>query len=105
MIVLRRDEVYRFILKNQDLSGIMAEILKFLRQSLYLTPREVRPAFVKLKMELEKLAENPFERRSFLYLDILSWLESKIDNKPVQTVIREKFLLRQAKRNKKVLNI
>ena len=76
----------------------MAEILKFLRQSLYLTPREVRPAFTKLKSELEKLAEHPFEQRSFLYLDILSWLESKIDNKPVQAVIRAKFLQRQAKK-------
>ncbi|MEO0044202.1 MAG: hypothetical protein RL329_3650 [Bacteroidota bacterium] len=97
--------VYRFILKNQDLSGIMAEILKFLRQSLYLTPREVRPAFTKLKTELEKLAVHPFEQRSFLYLDILSWLESKIDNKPVQAVIRAKFLQRQAKKMHTSVNL
>jgi hypothetical protein len=27
-----------------------------------------------------------------MYLDIISWLESKIQNKDVQTIIKEKFL-------------
>jgi len=88
--------VYRFILKNEDLSLIMSEILKFLRKSLYLKPKDMRAAFVPLKEHLEQLADSPFERRNYLYLDIVSWLESKIDGKPVQTVIHEKFLQREA---------
>ena len=31
-----------------------------------------------------------YERRSFLYLDILSWLESKIQNRSIAEIIKEK---------------
>ena len=88
--------VYRFIAKNEDLSLIMSEILKFLRKSLYLKPKDMRAAFGPLKVKLEELSQSPFERRNYLYLDIVSWLECKIDGKPVQAVIREKFLKREA---------
>ena len=38
------------------------------------------------------MKNHPYERRAFLYLDIISWLESKIENKPVGEVIRQKYL-------------
>ncbi len=44
------------------------------------------------KGRLEVIAKNPYERRSYLYLDIVSWLESKIDGVSVQDVIRKKFI-------------
>ena len=44
------------------------------------------------------LEDSPFVRRPFLYLDIISWLESKIEQVPVQDVIRRKFLEREAAR-------
>lgn len=84
--------VYHFIEKNKDLSLVMEEILGFLRKFNHLGPREIRPAFRRLKERLELIAKNPYERRSYLYLDIISWLESKINRRPVQEVIREKFL-------------
>jgi hypothetical protein len=40
---------------------------------------------------LKKYENHPYERRAFLYLDIISWLESKIDNIPVAQVIRAKY--------------
>jgi hypothetical protein len=84
--------VYHFIAKHRDMSLVMEEILKFLRNSNHLSARDIRPAFLHLKKHLEIIAKNPYERRSFLYLDIISWLESKISRRPVQDVIREKFL-------------
>jgi hypothetical protein len=42
--------------------------------------------------KLKELEHDPLETRAFMYLDIISWLESKISNTPVQTVIRNKFL-------------
>jgi hypothetical protein len=36
---------------------------------------------------------DPQERRSFMYLDFISWLESRIRDIPVQDVIRERYLL------------
>jgi hypothetical protein len=42
---------------------------------------------------LKKFENHPYEKRAFLYLDILSWLESKIQNKPIATIIKEKSIL------------
>jgi len=41
------------------------------------------------------LADDPDERRSFLYFDIISWLDSKIEDKRVADVIRQKFVQAQ----------
>jgi len=36
--------------------------------------------------------KSKFETRAFAYPDIISWLESKVYNKPVYEIIREKYL-------------
>lgn len=84
--------VYRFLAKMEDLNMVQNEVLKFLRKALYLNDRELRKAFLILKNKLEMLADHPYEKRSFLYLDIISWLESKLTDKHVGEIIREKFL-------------
>ncbi|BDS13466.1 Rho GTPase-activating protein [Aureispira anguillae] len=83
--------VYRFLRKMKDLNQVQKRILLFLQKTPYLVPSELRPAFIKLYQELKVLEENSSEQRSFLYLDLLSWLESKINNVPVEQVIQEKF--------------
>ena len=89
---------YRFIAKNEDLSGVMTEVLKFLRRAMTLGRRDLRQAFIELRERLIELSVHPFERRSFIYLDIISWLDSKIDNKPIAQIIHEKFLEREKAR-------
>ena len=42
--------------------------------------------------KLRKYEKDPLERRSFMYLDFVSWLESRIREVPVQDVIRERHL-------------
>ena len=42
--------------------------------------------------ELKKFEDDPYEKRSFLYLDVLSYLESKIKAKPLRHIIREKAI-------------
>jgi len=84
--------VYHFIARNKDLGQVMEEIMKFLRKNLYANPKELHAAFINLRERLIALSKNPYEKRSFLYLDIISWLESKIEGKPVQAVIRKKYL-------------
>lgn len=83
--------VYRFMAKMQNLSVVEEEIFRFLKKSFHLDKRQVRPAFISLKNKLEKYKDNPLESRSYMYLDIISWLESKIRNVPVQDIIREKY--------------
>ena len=55
---------------------------------------ELKPEFPKLLEQLKTYEKNRFETRAFVYLDIISWLESKIRDVPVQKIIREKFLER-----------
>lgn len=89
--------VYRFLLKLEDLHEVQKEIFRFLRKTPRMHASELRNEFIRLRDKLSKLEFEPFERRPFLYLDINSWLESKIKGKPVQEIIREKFLQRQSK--------
>ena len=45
----------------------------------------------KLHQRLKILEKKPFENRAFLYLDVISWLESKIENRPMLVIIQEKY--------------
>ena len=89
--------VYRFMSKMQNLSTVEEKIFGFLKSSFHLSPKQLKPQFEKLLAELKPLEKNRLESRAFMYLDIISWLESKIEYQPVQTVIRQKYL--DAKRN------
>lgn len=89
--------VYRFLAKMKDLHAVQREIFRFLRRLSRIREDELRHEFILLKEKLEKLQEDPFEKRPFLYLDIISWLRSKIENRSVQEVIRRNFLERQQK--------
>jgi hypothetical protein len=50
------------------------------------------------RQKIKHLEKNPFETRAFAYLDIISWVESKVYNKTMSEIIREKN--RQAKKRK-----
>lgn len=84
--------VYRFMAKMENLSQVEEDIFKFLRKSFGFSPRKLKPEFEKLLEKLKQKEKNRFETRAFAYLDIISWLESKIGNVPVQDVIRQKYL-------------
>ncbi|MEQ8530933.1 MAG: hypothetical protein RIB86_03730, partial [Imperialibacter sp.] len=83
--------VYRFLVKMDNLQGVQKEIIKWLRKVPGMLPENIKKEFQALKERLEETLKEPFELRAFLYLDIISWLESKIDGVPVQVVIRRKF--------------
>ena len=85
--------VYRFMGKLNNLSTSEEEMFKFIKKSFSLSPQQLIPAFVVLKEKLENLEGNPLESRSFMYLDIIAWLESKIKKVPVQAIRRERFLM------------
>lgn len=83
---------YRFLSKMADLHRAQKEIIMFLRK-LPTTPQDkLVDAFKVLLHDLKQLRSDPYERRPFLYLDLISWLESKITGIPVQDVIRTKRL-------------
>ena len=78
--------------KMQNLSLVEEEMFKFLRKAFSLTPKKLQPEFEKLLNTIRQFEKSKFETRAFAYLDIISWLESKVYNKPVYEVIREKYL-------------
>jgi tetratricopeptide (TPR) repeat protein len=84
--------VYRFMAKMQNLTMVEEAIFKFLRQSLPLSPRQLRPEFEKLLHTIKHLEKNRFQTRSFAYLDIISWIEGKVYGKTMEAVVREKYL-------------
>jgi hypothetical protein len=84
--------VYRFMAKMQNLSLVEEEMFKFLRKSFYLSARKLQPEFEKLLDIIKQFEKSKFETRAFAYLDIISWLESKVYDKPVYEIIREKYL-------------
>lgn len=87
--------VYRFMAKMENLSLVEEEMFKFLRRSFHLSPQQLKPEFEKLLEKLKQFEKSRFETRAFVYLDIISWLESKVQDKPVYEIIREKYLERK----------
>ena len=87
--------VYRFLRNMGDLHGVQKEILNFLRQLPFAGEKSVLRGFRVLHAKLVKLSQLPYEKRPFLYLDIISYLECKIEQRSVQSVIREKFQVEQ----------
>jgi hypothetical protein len=84
--------VYRFMAKMENLTIIEEEMFAFIRNTFHLSPRKLKPEFEKLLVNVKKHETNRFETRAFAYLDIISWLESKVYEKPLQEVIRNKYL-------------
>lgn len=89
--------VYRFMAKMRKLTIIEEEMFKFLRRSLRASPgnafgEKMRPEFEKFLNTIKKYEKNRFATRSFAYLDIISWVESKVQRKPMSEIIKQKYL-------------
>jgi len=83
---------YKFLIKMEDLYEVQKEMIKFLRGLGDIYPHQINAEFKKLYDTLKQYEDDPFERRSFLYLDILSWLESHFTGVPIPEIIRKRNL-------------
>jgi hypothetical protein len=90
--------VYRFMAKKENLTVVEEEILRFLRQAFDVSAKKIKSELEKLLNKIKHLEKNRFETRAFAYLDIISWLESKVYEKPMSTIIHDKYL-KTRKRN------
>ena len=84
--------VFRFMAKMENLTVVEEEMFKFLRNSFHVSARKLKPEFEKFLQKIKKLEKNRFETRSFAYLDVISWVESKVYEKTMGQVIHEKYL-------------
>jgi hypothetical protein len=84
--------VYRFMARMKNLTVVEDEMFRFLRHSFKLSPRQLKPEFEEFLQKIKHLEKNRFETRAFAYLDVISWVESKVYEKPMSEIIHEKYL-------------
>ncbi|MBA4141138.1 MAG: hypothetical protein H0X70_11705, partial [Segetibacter sp.] len=83
--------VYRFMAKMENLTVVEEEMFKFLRNSFKISPRKMQPEFEKFLLKIKQFEKSRFETRAFAYLDIISWVESKVYRKTMSEIIKGKY--------------
>lgn len=81
---------YKFLIKMNNMHIVQRKMMHFLRSLTDMYPSELKTAFKKLHGELKEYENHPYEKRSFLYLDIISWLESNIESVSIAEIIKRK---------------
>jgi hypothetical protein len=85
--------VYRFMAKMKNLTVVEEAMFRFLKHSLgVVAPNKLQPELEKFLNTIKHLEKNRFETRSFAYLDIISWVESKVHHKTMEQVVYDKYL-------------
>ncbi|TAD90492.1 MAG: hypothetical protein EAY75_04380 [Bacteroidetes bacterium] len=84
--------VYRYMANMKNLTVIEQEMFKFLRTSFKTPGRKLKTEFEALLQRIKKYENNRFETRAFAYLDVVSWVESKLEGKPMSDIIHRKYL-------------
>lgn len=84
---------YRWFLKQDRLYKYEKAILDFIRISLpkATNRNKLMYAFKELKVKLEKIKKDKFEKVAFDFFDISSWLESKIENVPFEKILKDRY--------------
>lgn len=83
--------VYRYLGKMSELQDVQNEIFRFLRKTPKMSKQDVKKRFEELHNKLVKLSESAYAKRAFLYLDIMSWLQSKIEGKSVEEIVQRSY--------------
>ncbi|HSC54451.1 MAG TPA: hypothetical protein VLC98_12550 [Phnomibacter sp.] len=83
--------VYRFMSKMKNLTGVEEAMFAFLRKSLNLSSRQIKPELDKLLEQVKQFEKDRHETRAFAYLDIISWLESKVQGVPMGIILKDKY--------------
>ena len=84
--------VFRFMSRMENLTVVEQEIFKFLKNNVYESAEKLKPELKKLLTRIKQFEKNRYETRVFSYLDIISWVESKVYGKPMSEVIYDKYL-------------
>jgi hypothetical protein len=84
--------VYRFMARMKNLTVVEEEIFRFIRRSFGVSPRQLKPYLEEFLSKIKHLEKNRFQTRAFAYLDIISWVESKVYHRPMAEIIHEKMM-------------
>jgi len=84
--------VFRFMSRMENLTVVEEEMFKFLRNNVYESAEKLKPGLKKLLQSIKQFETNRFETRAFSYIDIISWVESKVYGKKMSVIIHEKYM-------------
>ena len=92
---------YRYLYKRNKLYKFETILLNFIRKKLpkIHSRKELVGAYHELKKDIETLTKDPHELEALRYFDFISWIESRIQDRPFAEVIKEK-----QKENRRKLN-
>ena len=81
---------YRFLLKRKQLFKVEESMLDFIRRLSKINPSQkiILDEFRKFRNKLVQITKDPKEKKALEYFDLISWLESKIENKPFAEIIK-----------------
>ncbi|MBL8007530.1 MAG: hypothetical protein JNJ56_08365, partial [Ignavibacteria bacterium] len=81
----------RYLSNKNNLSKFEITVLNFLRKLISASKEEEKNYIFNLwKKELRNIAEDILEIKVFEYFDFISWLESKIEGKKFQEIVKRK---------------
>ncbi len=83
--------VYRYMSKKEHLTVIEEEMFKFLRKSVHMARTVMQKELQKLLEKVKGSEKNRFETRTFAYIDIISWLETKVSGKSMSDILQAKY--------------
>lgn len=83
--------VKKYIEKIEEKDLLLSKSIGFFKKVVKLPLGDRRDAFKAFHKELIMIKDAPYEKRAFLYLDITSWVESKLRGVTLQQIIKENF--------------
>ena len=79
------------LIKMKDRSKLQETSLKFFKKIHKKGMSDHKQLFEEFNHNLEGLRNDPYEKRAFLYLDIFSWVQSKIRRQTIGQVVKWKY--------------
>jgi hypothetical protein len=80
--------VTRFFTKMKDLNPIQVSVLKFLKELVSKRDLVKKDSFKTFRKEIVRLSKTEYGTKAFIYLDVVSWLDSKIDEISITEAIQ-----------------
>jgi hypothetical protein len=84
--------VNHFMQRMKNLTVVETEIFKFLRHNDYLHEKKIIPDLKIFLSKIKHFEKNRYETRAFSYLDIISWVESKVNSTTMAKSVYQKYV-------------
>ena len=84
---------YRFLKKRDRLQNVERKIIHFIKEAMEAqSKKDLKNVLENLKTSFEELSQDSFAQSLLTRpFNVMAWLESKIENKPFEQIVQEKF--------------